>query len=51
MRARLVSVRDADRLPGEQFSEGIQATIEQTFEIDGHERPACIAESLVMYFD
>jgi acyl dehydratase len=51
MRARLVSVREADRVPGDQFSEGIQATIEQTFDIEGHERPACIAESLVMYFD
>jgi acyl dehydratase len=50
MRARLVSVEDVERLPGEQFSEGIQAIVEQTFEIDGYERPACVAESLVMYF-
>lgn len=50
MRARLVSVEEVDRLPGDQYTEGIQALIEQTFEIDGHERPACVAESVVRYF-
>jgi acyl dehydratase len=50
MRARLLSVQDVDRLPGGEFSEGVQATIDQTFEIEGQDRPACVAESVVMYY-
>jgi acyl dehydratase len=50
MRARLLSVQDDDRLPGQEYREGVLATVEQTFEIEGLERPACVAESLVMYF-
>ncbi len=50
MRARILAVEDLDRLPGEQYTEGIQAVIEQTFEIEGLERPACVAESVVRYF-
>jgi len=38
MRATLASVND---VPG-----GLQITITQTFEIDGSEKPACVAESL-----
>jgi acyl dehydratase len=50
MRARLVAVDDVERLPSEEFNEGVLATVEQTFEIEGQERPACVAQSLVMYF-
>jgi acyl dehydratase len=43
MRARLESVEDVDG--------GVQATITQTFEREGQEKPVCVAESLVRYLD
>jgi acyl dehydratase len=49
MRARLVSVDDDGRSL-EQPKGNVLATIEQIFEIDGQEKPACVAEALVMYY-
>jgi acyl dehydratase len=43
MRARLQSVQDAER--------GVLVTFHETFEIEGQDKPACVAEALVMYFD
>jgi acyl dehydratase len=43
MRARLQSVEDVER--------GVLVTFNETFEIEGHDKPACVAEALVMYFD
>jgi acyl dehydratase len=43
MRATLRSVQDAHG--------GALVTVEETFEIEGHAKPACVAESLFMYFD
>jgi acyl dehydratase len=50
MRARLLSVQDVERLPSHTLSEGVLVTVEEVFEIDGHNRPACVAECLFMYF-
>lgn len=41
MRAKVLSI--------EETSAGSLVTVEQTFEIEGQERPACVAESLVLY--
>lgn len=41
MRARIAAV--------EEVAGGALVTVEQTFEIEGQERPACVAESLVLY--
>jgi acyl dehydratase len=30
---------------------GARAHITQTFEIEGHDRPACVAQSVVLYYD
>ena len=43
MRATLKSVREVDR--------GVLATVVQTFEREGQEKPVCVAESLVKYFE
>lgn len=43
MRARLESVVDVDG--------GVQATVKQTFEREGQEKPVCVAESVVRYLD
>ena len=43
MRARLTAVED---LPG-----GVRAHVRQTFEIEGQTKPACVAESVLMYYD
>jgi acyl dehydratase len=43
MRAQLTAV---DETQG-----GLRAHIEQTFEIDGQAKPACVAESVVLYYD
>ena len=50
MRTRVLSVADIEKLPSDDFSEGVLVTLEQVFEIEGQVRPACVAESLVMYF-
>lgn len=42
MRATLTAVED---VPG-----GVQATVTQTFEIDGGTKPVCVAEALVRFF-
>lgn len=49
MRATLLSVEDVPPPPGGEFAHAVRATIEQRFEIEGQERPACVAESIVMY--
>src|ERR1700760_3735801 len=51
MRAHLRSVDDVEKLPSEEMTEGVLLTVEQVFEIEGQERPACVAESLFMYFN
>jgi acyl dehydratase len=43
MRAELQSV--------EETNGGVTATVKQTFEIEGQDKPACVAESVVLYFD
>jgi acyl dehydratase len=43
MRATLKSVDDVDG--------GVVATVAQSFERDGQEKPICVAESVVMYYD
>jgi acyl dehydratase len=43
MRATLVAVEDA--------GEAVRCRVEQRFEIDGSDKPICVAESIVMYFD
>jgi acyl dehydratase len=43
MRAALKSVRDVDG--------GVVATVGQTFEREGQEKPICVAESVVLYYD
>ncbi|MBV9820559.1 MAG: MaoC family dehydratase [Solirubrobacterales bacterium] len=43
MRAQLTAVDDVEG--------GVRARILETFEIDGHAKPACVAESVVAYFD
>jgi acyl dehydratase len=43
MHATLTAVEDAGG--------GVRARVMQTFEREGHERPVCVAESVVMYFD
>jgi len=43
MRADVLSAKD---IPG-----GAVFTLRQTFEIDGQEKPACVAEALSAYFD
>jgi acyl dehydratase len=43
MRAALKSVRDVDG--------GVVATVAQTFEREGQEKPICVAESVVLYYD
>lgn len=45
MRAAVRSVEDA------AGGDGALVRVEQTFELEGSPRPACVAESLVMYFD
>jgi acyl dehydratase len=50
MRARVLSVQDVEKLPSDELTDGVLVTLEQVFEIEGQERPACVAESLVMYF-
>jgi acyl dehydratase len=43
MRATLKSVDDVDG--------GVVATVAQTFEREGQEKPICVAESVVLYYD
>jgi acyl dehydratase len=43
MRATLKSVKDKDG--------AVMVTIEQTFEREGQEKPVCVAESVVLYYD
>ena len=43
MRAHLESVEDADG--------AVVATVKQTFEREGQEKPVCVAESVVLYYD
>lgn len=43
MRAVLTALDDVEG--------GVRAHIRQTFEIEGHDRPACVAESVVLYYD
>jgi acyl dehydratase len=43
MRARLENVEDVDG--------GVVATVKQTFEREGHEKPVCVAESVVLYYE
>ena len=43
MRAELLSVDD---IPG-----GVQFTVKQTYEIDGAEKPACVAEALARVYE
>jgi acyl dehydratase len=50
MRARLLSVEDASGWSLEQPKGHVLGTIEEIFEIEGHEKPACVAEALVMYY-
>ncbi|MCW3048442.1 MAG: putative enoyl-CoA hydratase [Solirubrobacterales bacterium] len=35
----------------EDAGTGVRARVEQRFEIDGSDKPICVAESIVMYFD
>jgi acyl dehydratase len=44
MRAELTSVDD-------NSNGGVTATVKQVFEIEGQDKPACVAESVVLYFD
>lgn len=41
----------ADLLAAEPLEGGSKFRMRQTFELEGHERPACVAESLFAYFD
>jgi len=41
-----VKLADAKEIPG-----GTRFTLTQTFELDGSDKPACVAESVVAYFD
>jgi acyl dehydratase len=50
MRARMLSVEDVEKLPSDRLSDGVRVTVEEVFELDGHKRPACVAECLFMYF-
>jgi acyl dehydratase len=50
MRARLLSVRDVGQASSPEAHDSALVTVEQVFEIEGEARPACVAESLVMYF-
>ena len=50
MRARLLSVADVAERATDGLGAGVRATVEQTFEIEGAEKPACVAESVVVYF-
>ncbi|MGI6869758.1 MULTISPECIES: MaoC family dehydratase [Amycolatopsis] len=34
-----------------EITGGTRFTLTQTFEIEGHAKPACVAESLIAYFD
>ena len=43
MRATLTAVEDAEN--------GVRARVLQTFEREGQDKPVCVAESVVMYFD
>jgi acyl dehydratase len=43
MRATLKSVKD--------IAGGVVVTIEQTFEREGQDKPVCVAESVVLYYD
>ena len=43
MRALLTAVDDV--------AGGARGHIQQTFEIDGHDKPACIAEAVILYYD
>lgn len=49
MHAKLVGVEDAPAPLGGEYTEAVRTRVEQHFEIEGHERPACLAESIVMY--
>jgi len=35
----------------DQIEGGVRAHVQQTFEIDGDDRPACVAQSVVVYYD
>jgi acyl dehydratase len=50
MRARLLSLTEVPAPAADGLGGGVRATVEQTFEIEGEEKPACVAESVVMYF-
>jgi acyl dehydratase len=49
MQATLLSVRDVPPPPGTGYGEAVRATIEERFEIEGVERPACVATAVVIY--
>src|SRR5262249_26238176 len=42
MRLKLVGVRDSQ--------DGVQATLQQTFEVDGETKPACVAETILRLY-
>jgi acyl dehydratase len=50
MRAKLLSVEDANGWSLSQPKGKVLAAIEETFEIEGQEKPVCVAEALVMYY-
>ena len=50
MRARIVSVEDVEG-PADGARTGARVRVEQSFELAGQEKPACVAESLVMYYE
>jgi acyl dehydratase len=50
MRARLLSVDDANGRSLDQPKGSVLVTIEETFEINGQANPACVAEALVVYY-
>jgi acyl dehydratase len=49
MHATLLTVEDVPSPPGGDFESAVRARIEQRFEVEGQERPACVAEAIVMY--
>jgi acyl dehydratase len=49
MRGRILSVEDVEGPPGGPAA-GARVRTEQIFELDGQDKPACVAESLVMYY-
>ncbi len=50
MRARMLSVEDVEGGPANGSSAGVRVRLEQTFELEGQEKPACVAEAVVMYY-